>query len=148
LSQLAKTLGPSYYCSYSLFNKIRDKGKTVSAWKRGGGEEKVGVGRKGRGEEKGKGRGKGGEMTQTLYAHTNKRLKKKKSIKMKKKIMWQKWERNLSKDLKELRNLTRLVLGTNACQAGPGLCKSLKAGVCLLFACSGVSKGTGRPEAL
>jgi hypothetical protein len=31
LSQLAKTLGPSYYCLYSLFNKIRDKGKIVSA---------------------------------------------------------------------------------------------------------------------
>jgi hypothetical protein len=27
-----KTLGPSYYCLYSLFNKIRDKGKIVSAW--------------------------------------------------------------------------------------------------------------------
>jgi hypothetical protein len=32
LSQLAKTLGPSYYCLCSLFNKIRDKGKIVSAW--------------------------------------------------------------------------------------------------------------------
>jgi hypothetical protein len=32
LSQLAKTLGLSYYCLYSLFNKIRDKGKIVSAW--------------------------------------------------------------------------------------------------------------------
>jgi hypothetical protein len=32
LSQLAKTLGPSYYCLYCLFNKIRDKGKIVSAW--------------------------------------------------------------------------------------------------------------------
>jgi hypothetical protein len=30
LSQLAKTLGPSYYCLYSLYNKIRDKGKIVS----------------------------------------------------------------------------------------------------------------------
>jgi hypothetical protein len=28
LSQLAKTLGPSYYCLYSLYNKIRDKGKS------------------------------------------------------------------------------------------------------------------------
>jgi hypothetical protein len=28
---LYKTLGPSYYCLYSLFNKIRDKGKIVSA---------------------------------------------------------------------------------------------------------------------
>jgi hypothetical protein len=32
LSESAKTLGPSYYCLYSLFNKIRDKGKIVSAW--------------------------------------------------------------------------------------------------------------------
>jgi hypothetical protein len=31
-SELAKTLGPSYYCLYSLFNKIRDKDKIVSAW--------------------------------------------------------------------------------------------------------------------
>jgi hypothetical protein len=31
LSQPAKTLGPSYYCLYSLYNKIRDKGKIVSA---------------------------------------------------------------------------------------------------------------------
>jgi hypothetical protein len=51
LPQLVKTLGPYYYFLHSLFNKIRDKGKTVSAWKR----EDVG--------------GEGGEMTQTLYAH-------------------------------------------------------------------------------
>jgi hypothetical protein len=40
LSQSAKTLFPSYYCLYSLFIKIRDKGKIVSAgyW-RSGGEE-------------------------------------------------------------------------------------------------------------
>jgi hypothetical protein len=31
LSQLAKTLGPSYHCLYFLFNKIRDKGKIISA---------------------------------------------------------------------------------------------------------------------
>jgi hypothetical protein len=31
LSQPAKTLVPSYYCSYSLYNKIRNKGKIVSA---------------------------------------------------------------------------------------------------------------------
>jgi hypothetical protein len=31
LSQPAKTLVPSYYCFYSLFNKIRDKVKIVSA---------------------------------------------------------------------------------------------------------------------
>jgi hypothetical protein len=70
LFQLAKTLGPSYYCLYSLFNKIRDKGKTVSAWKRGGGGEREGM------RGKGRGRGKGEEMTQTLYAHMIKRLKK------------------------------------------------------------------------
>jgi hypothetical protein len=32
LSQLAKTLVHSYYCLYSPFNKIRDKGRIVSAW--------------------------------------------------------------------------------------------------------------------
>jgi hypothetical protein len=31
LSQPAKPLVPSYYCLYSLYNKIRDKGKIVSA---------------------------------------------------------------------------------------------------------------------
>jgi hypothetical protein len=31
LSQPAKTLVPSYYGLYSLYNKIRDKGKIVSA---------------------------------------------------------------------------------------------------------------------
>jgi hypothetical protein len=40
LSQPAKTLVPSYYCLYSLFNKIRNKGKIVSARYRGGGEER------------------------------------------------------------------------------------------------------------
>jgi hypothetical protein len=49
LSQLAKTLCLSYYCLYSLFNKIRDNGRTVSAWKRGGEGEKEGMG--GRGEK-------------------------------------------------------------------------------------------------
>jgi hypothetical protein len=45
-------------------NRIRDKGKIVSAGQRraGGGQAR--------------GWGKGGEMTQTLYAHTNKRKKK------------------------------------------------------------------------
>jgi hypothetical protein len=33
LSQLAKMLCLSYYCLYSLFNKIRGKGRTGSAWK-------------------------------------------------------------------------------------------------------------------
>jgi hypothetical protein len=40
---LAKTLVPSYYCLYSLFNKIRDKGKIVSAGYRGSGGEREGV---------------------------------------------------------------------------------------------------------
>jgi hypothetical protein len=34
---------------YSLFNKIRDKGKTVPAWKQGVGRERKGV--EGRGEK-------------------------------------------------------------------------------------------------
>jgi hypothetical protein len=51
-SQLAKTLVSSYYCLYSLSNKIRDKGKIVSAGYWGGSGER-------------------GEMTQTLYAHKN-----------------------------------------------------------------------------
>jgi hypothetical protein len=42
-------LHPSYYCLYSLFKKIRDKARTVSAWKRGGREEREGGGRKGKG---------------------------------------------------------------------------------------------------
>jgi hypothetical protein len=47
LSQPAKTLVPSYYCFYSLFNKIRDKGKIVSAvYRRGGEEAGVGMGGK------------------------------------------------------------------------------------------------------
>jgi hypothetical protein len=43
LSQLAKMLCLSYYCLYFLSNKIRDKGRTDSAWKQGWG----GGGRKG-----------------------------------------------------------------------------------------------------
>jgi hypothetical protein len=39
---LAKTLVPSYCCLYSLFNKIRDKGKIVSAGYLGGGGERRG----------------------------------------------------------------------------------------------------------
>jgi hypothetical protein len=34
----------SYYCLYSFFNKIRDKGRIVSAWKREGREERERVG--------------------------------------------------------------------------------------------------------
>jgi hypothetical protein len=37
LSQLAKTLCLSYYCLYLLFNKIGEKDRTGSAWKKGGG---------------------------------------------------------------------------------------------------------------
>jgi hypothetical protein len=43
LSQLAKTLVPSYYGLYALFNKIRDKGKIVSDWYQRGGGEKEGA---------------------------------------------------------------------------------------------------------
>jgi hypothetical protein len=49
LFQLAKTLCASYYCLHSLFNKIRDKDKTVSAWKLEGEEERSGAGKKGGG---------------------------------------------------------------------------------------------------
>jgi hypothetical protein len=51
-------------------HKIRDKGKIVSAWKRGGGGKREGMG-------EGKGWGKGGVMTQSSYAHMNKRNFKK-----------------------------------------------------------------------
>jgi hypothetical protein len=37
LSQSAKIPCLSYYCLCLLFNKIREKGRTSSAWKRGGG---------------------------------------------------------------------------------------------------------------
>jgi hypothetical protein len=53
-----------YYCLFLLFNKIRDKGRTGSAWKRGG-------------EGRGSGWGYGGEMTQTMCAHRNKEKSKK-----------------------------------------------------------------------
>jgi hypothetical protein len=56
-------LCPTYYCLYSLFNKIRDKGRTVSAWKGGGGGDRKGIG------------SSGGEMAQTLCAHMNKQKK-------------------------------------------------------------------------
>jgi hypothetical protein len=49
-----------------LFNKIRDKGKIISAWYRGVGKGNFGCGVV-REEE-----GEGGEMTQTLHAHMNK----------------------------------------------------------------------------
>jgi hypothetical protein len=65
---MAKMFCFSYYCLYSVFNKIRDKGRTVSAWKR---EVREGEG------DDGERRGEGEEMAQTLYAHMNKRKKKK-----------------------------------------------------------------------
>jgi hypothetical protein len=58
-----------YYCLCLLFNKIRDKGRTDSAWK---------WGREWAGEEGGG--GQGGEMTQTMYAYVNKWVKKKKGF--------------------------------------------------------------------
>jgi hypothetical protein len=36
LSQVAQMLSLSYYCLYFLFNKIRGKSRTDSAWKRNG----------------------------------------------------------------------------------------------------------------
>jgi hypothetical protein len=53
--------------AYTLFNKIRDKGKIVSAGHGG----------------RGRGRGEGGEMTQTLFAHMNKKKDKLDIIKLK-----------------------------------------------------------------
>jgi hypothetical protein len=66
LISTSKNPVPSYYCLYSLYNKIRNKGKIVSAGYRGGG----GRGR-GRGGWQGRGWGQGGEMTHALYAHMN-----------------------------------------------------------------------------
>jgi hypothetical protein len=48
LSQLEKTLSLYYYCLCLLFNKIGEKGRTGSAWKRGGGGKRVGAGGEGR----------------------------------------------------------------------------------------------------
>jgi hypothetical protein len=55
----------SYYCLCLLFNKIGEKGRMGSAWKRGGGGGEGGGG------------GQGGETAQTMYAHMNKWIKKK-----------------------------------------------------------------------
>jgi hypothetical protein len=49
----------SDYCLCLLFNKIEEKGRAGSAWKRGGGGGR------------GTGWGAGGEMTQTMYVHMN-----------------------------------------------------------------------------
>jgi hypothetical protein len=59
--KLAKTLCLSYYLLHFFFNKIGEEGRTVSAWKQGGG-----------GKWKGVGWGQGREMAQTMYAHMNK----------------------------------------------------------------------------
>jgi hypothetical protein len=66
--KLAKTLCLSYYYLCLLFSKIGEEGRTGLAWKQGrwGGE--------------GEGRGQWGEMTQTMYAHMNKKIKRKKRI--------------------------------------------------------------------
>jgi hypothetical protein len=45
----------SYYCLCLLFNKIGEKGRTVSVWREGEGGDG----------------GQGAEMTQTMYAHIN-----------------------------------------------------------------------------
>jgi hypothetical protein len=59
-------------CLYSLFNKIRDKGKIVSAGYQGGGREKERVGWVVR-----EGVGGGEKMTPALYAHmNNKKIKR------------------------------------------------------------------------
>jgi hypothetical protein len=47
---------------FLFFNKTSDKGRTGPAWNWG------------RKEGEGKGGGKEGEMTQTMYAHGNKRI--------------------------------------------------------------------------
>jgi hypothetical protein len=52
--KLAKTPCLSYYLLCFLFNKIGEKGRTGSTWKRGGWEVQ------------------GGEMAQIMYAHMNK----------------------------------------------------------------------------
>jgi hypothetical protein len=53
----------SYYCLCLLFNKIGEKGRTSSVWKRGG-----------KGEREG---GEGGEMAQKMYTYMNIWIKKK-----------------------------------------------------------------------
>jgi hypothetical protein len=59
LISTSKKLVPFYYCLYSLFNKIRDKGKIASAGYWGGGErEGVELGGKGGGRGRGEKRPK------------------------------------------------------------------------------------------
>jgi hypothetical protein len=70
LSQLAKMLCPSYYCLYSLLNKIRDKVRTVSAWKQGGRREREGG--MGRGREQGVG-GRNGPNIVCTYEYATKK---------------------------------------------------------------------------
>jgi hypothetical protein len=60
-------------CLCLLFNKIRDKGRTGSAWNDGVGGKKEGAPRRGGPQQ--------GEMAQTMYAHVYKQMKKIKAIK-------------------------------------------------------------------
>jgi hypothetical protein len=53
-------LSLSYYCLCLLFNKIGEESRIGSIWKQGGG-----------------GGERGGGMAQTMYAHMNKLIKKK-----------------------------------------------------------------------
>jgi hypothetical protein len=55
----SKNALPSLLGLSLFFNKISDKGRTGPDWNRG---------------EKGEERGQRGEMTQTMYAHVNKRI--------------------------------------------------------------------------
>jgi hypothetical protein len=70
LSQPEKTLVPSYYGLYSLYNKIRNKVKIVSAGYWGGEGERVGAEWVVREVV-----GAMGDMTQALYAHMNNKIK-------------------------------------------------------------------------
>jgi hypothetical protein len=65
LSQLAKMVCLSYYCLCLLINKIGEKGRTGSAWKRGG------SGGRGRGQE----RGENGTKNVCTYEYMNKEKK-------------------------------------------------------------------------
>jgi hypothetical protein len=58
--KLAKMLCLSYYCLCLLIDKIREKSRTGSAWKRGGWAGEGGC------------QGQWGEMAQTMCAHMSK----------------------------------------------------------------------------
>jgi hypothetical protein len=65
LNSTSKNTLSSLLCLSLFFNKISDKGRTEPAWSWGG-----------KGREDGRG-GQGTELTQTMYAHVNKWIKKK-----------------------------------------------------------------------